>query len=169
MFTRDSGCVGLIGLILGVTILTGGWAVAPGANTTLIGAIILAAALVLTLVGAWEELASKRQEQLQKEADLARIERLARLKEQGVLSEEEFAAQKQKILAEEADAGIAKIRSLTKLRENEILTEVEFVRQKREILAEESLTRLVRLKEEGSLTEEEFDSQKKRVLDELGG
>jgi hypothetical protein len=66
------------------------------------GGIVFAGGIVLLALGTWEELTRQRQQRLEKEQVISTLERLARLREQGVLTEEDFAIQKEKILGEEA-------------------------------------------------------------------
>lgn len=67
------------------------------------GGIVFAGGIVLLALGTWEEFTRQRQQRLDKEQVVPMLERLARLREQGVLTEEEFASQKQKILDAEVD------------------------------------------------------------------
>jgi hypothetical protein len=99
------GCLGLLGLIIGLSVLTGGHAVAPGANTTAVGGIVLAGGVALLAVGAWQEVAGRREARLEREAAISQVERLARLREEGVLTEAEFTEQKRQILGGGPDAG----------------------------------------------------------------
>lgn len=167
------GFMGMIGLIIGVGVLTGGQTVAPEAHPTLAGGIIVAGGLVLTVLGAWEEYASKRLKMLGKEA-AAQFERLAVLREQGRLTEEEFASAKQRILggdteeevpATDDDSELTRLAHLARLKTQGVLTEEEFVMQKQTILLEMGLKTLDRLYVENHLTQLEYQERKEKILE----
>lgn len=163
----DTGCLGLIGLVLGVLILTGGRAVAPGTDTMVVGGLILGSGLILAVVGAFDGMFASRRERQAKDAAIGQVERLARLKEQGVLTEEEFVRQKREILEDDAPEPIApQIERLAHLRDTGKLTDEEFLRQKRQLLMEESLTRLKRLYDEELMPEEEYEAQREQTCAE---
>lgn len=164
----ESGCLGLIGLIVGLSVLTGGKAVAPGVDTTIVGAIILGAGVVLTAVGAFENIAKRRQERRERDAAFAQLERLHQLRTQGILTDEEFIRQKQQVLREEEEEvpTLDQIARLGRLKEQGHLTEDEFLAQKREVLRDQSLQRLMRLRDDEALSEEEFLSERRKVLGE---
>ena len=124
---HETGCLGLIGLVLGVLILTGGRAVAPGTDTMVVGGLIFGSGLILTVVGAFDSMFASRRERQAKDAAIAQVERLARLKEQGVLTEEEFVRQKREILEDDTPEPIApQIERLAQLRDAGNLTDEEF-------------------------------------------
>jgi hypothetical protein len=157
----QTGCLGMIGLVLGVAILTGGRAVAPGADTMVVGGLILGCGLVLTVLGTIESMTATRREQKAKDVAIAQVERLAQLKEQGVLTEEEFVRQKREILEDDAPEPIApQIERLAQLRDAGKLSEDEFLRQKRQLLMQESLARLKRMYDEDLIGEEEYEAQR---------
>lgn len=165
-----NGCLGVIGLIIGVSVLTGGHAVAPGANTVLVGGTILAGGILLSLIGAWEEIATRRQERLEREAAVTQVERLARLKEQGVLTEDEFALQKQQLLGEDArELLTSQLPRLAALREQGLLTEDEFNHKKRLLLLEDELAQLVRLRDGELISDDEFAERRARLLGDGSG
>ncbi len=95
---------GLLALLLGGVALLGLEATAEWSSRAVWGGgIVFVGGIVLLAVGSWEELARRRQQRLEKEQLIPTLERLARLREQGVLTEEEFADQKEKILGAEPD------------------------------------------------------------------
>ncbi len=169
----NNGIMGFIGLIIGIGVLTGGETVAPGANTTWVGGIIVAGSLVLIALGTWEEYADKRLKVLGKEAAAAQIERLAMLREQGRLTEDEFISAKQHILGEEYeqeipatedDDGLPRLGHLARLKTQGVLTEEEFAAQKQAIFLEVNLKRLDRLYVENHLSQQEYQEQKEKLL-----
>lgn len=165
-----NGGLGVIGLIIGVSVLTGGHAVAPGANTTLVGGTILACGVLLSFIGAWEALTERRQEGLEREAAVTQVERLARLKEQGALSEEEFALQKQQFLGEDArELLTSQLPRLAALRQQGLLTEDEFHRKKGLLLLEDELAQLARLRDGELLSDDEYTERRARLLGEGPG
>jgi hypothetical protein len=161
VFGMETGCLGLIGLVLGVLILTGGRAVAPGTDTMVVGGLIFGSGLILTVVGAFDSMFASRRERQAKDVAIGQVERLARLKEQGVLTEEEFVRQKREILEDDAPEPIApQIERLAQLRDAGNLMDEEFLRQKRQLLMEESLARLKRMYENDLIAEEEYEAQR---------
>lgn len=165
----ESGCLGLIGLVVGFSVLMGGKTVAPGADTTLVGAIILGAGVLLSAVGAWEAIAKRRQERVERDKAFADLERLNQLRSQGILTDEEFSRQKQRVLREDEDEDVPpldQIARLARLKEQGHLSEEEFATQKRELLRAQSLQRLVQLRDDELLNEEEYHSERRKILGE---
>jgi len=101
------GCLGVILLLTGFGILTGGGGVGlnPNPNPTATGGLMLAAGAVLTAAGAWQDVATRRQISRDREAAVSQLERLARLRDQGALTGDEFEAQKRAILRATPGAG----------------------------------------------------------------
>lgn len=165
MSLKDSSWMGIVGAVLGVLVLTGKVGVAELVDPTLAGCLLLGGALALMALSSLETFAEVRNQRRAREDRLVHIERLARLREQRVLTDEEFAAQKQALLApDDPPAMHVRLERLARLRESGALTEKEFDRQKQEILLAESLERLDALWEQGSLAEDEYERQKRRLL-----
>ena len=112
--------------------------------------------------------------------DVQYLRRLAGLRDDGILTEEEFTEQKTRLLAGPGTRGSApsvdvdRLRTVAALRDEEILTEAEFESQKAMLLGAgdepvldvDGLRRLGALRSDGILTDEEFAAQKKRLLPE---
>jgi len=112
--------------------------------------------------------------------DVQYLRRLAGLRDDGILTDEEFAEQKTRLLAGPGTRGSApsvdvdRLRTVAALRDEEILTDAEFESQKAMLLGAgdgpvldvDSLRRLGALRSDGILTDEEFAAQKKRLLPE---
>jgi hypothetical protein len=93
---------GALALFLGGLALLGGEA-ASGSSTVWAGGFVFCGGLVLTAIDVWKTLARKRWKWIDKEQAIAQLERLARLHEQGALTDKEFANQKRKVLAEQPE------------------------------------------------------------------
>ncbi len=112
--------------------------------------------------------------------DEQQLRRLAGLREDGILTEEEFAEQKARLLAAPTakatppPVDVDQLRLVAALRDEDILTEAEFAVQKAKLLVPvdgpaldvDSLRRLGALRSEGILTDDEFAAQKRRFLPE---
>ena len=67
---------------------------------TIWGSVVFCGGLGLIALQTWKDINENRQSRIDKEKTLTQIERLAKLREQKVLTEEEFSSQKRKILDE---------------------------------------------------------------------
>jgi hypothetical protein len=95
--------LGYAGLFIGVLALVSGSSNDYGKYFLGAGGLILASALVLIGLGIWEDLAGKRLARLDKDQAISQLERLARLRDQGAVTDEEYTHQKREILGLEDD------------------------------------------------------------------
>jgi Short C-terminal domain len=105
-------CVGLgFGLMTGNVniMLMSKTPLVPADRAMLLGGIMLGSGLLMIFVGAWKDVADRKERRLKRAAAIDQVERLAALWKQGALTDEEYAHQKRETLklAEQEPAKLA--------------------------------------------------------------
>jgi Short C-terminal domain len=150
------GFLGFIGMIIGFGFMVG---YTPGISTSngmTIGIIVFGSGTLITCVGAWKEVADRKEKRLKREATIDQVERLADLWKQGALTDEEFALQKREPLklADPQPAWLAEVPlSNPTTPETPVLARIG---------------QLVELWERGALDDDEFAAFKRPFLDYNG-